>query len=99
MNLLLDPDSIINLIVSKLFAYNRKILSHFIISIHLQFISGSNIHGKPHDTCSLVSNPLASKLFNAVTAGEQELVILILKGESRDMEKMQFSRTSRVQDW
>lgn len=32
INLLLVPDSVINLIASKLFAYNHKILSHFIFN-------------------------------------------------------------------
>lgn len=43
------------------------------IPLHLTFIGGSNTSGKPHGTCSLVSNP-ASKLFTAVTAVEKEPV-------------------------
>lgn len=45
-----------------------------IIPLHLTFIGGSNTSGKPHGTCSLVSNPSAFKLFTAVTAVEQEPV-------------------------
>lgn len=43
-----------------------------IIPINLQFIGGSNTYGKPHGTCSLVSNPSTSEHFTAVTAGEQK---------------------------
>lgn len=62
------------------------------ILLHLQFIGGSNTSGKPHSSCSLVSNPSASKLFTAVTAVQQEPVQLpwnstVTEGKCRDRER------------
>lgn len=76
-----------------------------VIPLDFQFIGDSDTSGKPHGNCSFeVCNALASKLLTAVTAVEQEPAGLpwnstVMEGKGRDMEKMQSSLTSRLQDW